>query len=66
MKCSTLGVTRCVTSSLEYDGEERLLVIGPAPDGRLLELVLPLDEPQRIIHAATLRPKFYIYLGGKP
>ncbi|MGH3556274.1 MAG: hypothetical protein ACRDTK_01930 [Mycobacterium sp.] len=31
---------------LEYEGEEQLLVIGPAPDGRLLEVILPLDEPQ--------------------
>jgi hypothetical protein len=51
---------------LEYDGEEQLLVIGPAPDGRLLELILPLDEPQRVIHANELNPKFYIYLGEKP
>jgi hypothetical protein len=50
---------------LEHEGEEKLLVIGPAPDGRLLEVVLPLDEPQRIIHADNLRPKFYKYLGGK-
>lgn len=47
----------------EYDGEERLLVIGPDEHGRLLELVaVPADEPTRIIHADRLRPKFYDYL----
>lgn len=47
----------------EYDGEERLLVIGPDRHGRLLELVaVPSDVPTRIIHADTLRPKFYDYL----
>lgn len=47
----------------EYDGEERLLVIGPDTTGRLLELVaVPADEPTRIIHADTLRPKFFDYL----
>jgi len=47
----------------EYDGEERLLVIGADRHGRLLEIVaVPADEPTRIIHAATLRPKFYDYL----
>lgn len=47
----------------EYDGEERLLVIGPDQHGRLLELVaVPAGEPTRIIHADRLRPKFYDYL----
>ncbi|HEU0191070.1 MAG TPA: hypothetical protein VFR17_07355 [Mycobacterium sp.] len=47
----------------EYDGEERLLVIGPARDGSVLELVaLPAADPDRIIHANNLRPKFYDYL----
>lgn len=47
----------------EYDGEERLLLIGPAADGTLLELVVvPVDIPARVIHADRLRPKFYDYL----
>ena len=47
----------------EYNGQERLLVIGPDRHGRLLELVaVPADEPTRIIHADRLRPKFYDYL----
>ena len=48
---------------VEYEGEERLLVIGPAVDATLLELVaVPAAEPTRIIHADRLRPKFYDYL----
>jgi uncharacterized DUF497 family protein len=44
----------------EYDGEERVLVIGPARDGAMLELVaVPVDEPTRIIHADLLRPSRY-------
>lgn len=47
----------------EYDGELRVLVIGADHSGRLLELVLvPSDEPQRIIHADVLRPSRYNYL----
>lgn len=47
----------------EYDGEDRLLVIGPDRTGALLELVaVPVDEPTRIIHADGLRAKFYDYL----
>ena len=47
----------------EYDGELRLIVIGPGADGRLLEIVaVPHDDPQRVIHADVLRPKFYDYL----
>ena len=47
----------------EYDGEERLLVIGPDQRGRMLELVaVPADEPTRIIHADRLRAKFFDYL----
>jgi hypothetical protein len=47
----------------EYEGEERLLVIGPDRTGALLELVaVPANEPTRIIHADRLRPKFYDYL----
>ena len=47
----------------EYDGEERLLVIGPDQSGMMLELVaVPSELPTRIIHADRLRPKFYDYL----
>lgn len=47
----------------EYDGEERLLVIGPDQQGRMLELVaVPAGDPTRIIHADRLRPKFFDYL----
>jgi hypothetical protein len=46
---------------LEHHGEVQLLVIGPDPTGRLLELVVPADEPPRIIHADVLRPNFYNY-----
>jgi uncharacterized DUF497 family protein len=47
----------------EYNGEDRVLVIGADRTGRLLELVaLPVGEPNRIIHADALRPKFYEYL----
>lgn len=47
----------------QYDGEERLLVIGPDTTGALLEIVaVPASSPVRIIHADRLRPKFYDYL----
>jgi hypothetical protein len=45
----------------DYAG--RLLVIGPDTSGRLLEVVVvPADDPQRVVHADVLRPKFYDYL----
>jgi len=47
----------------DYDGETRLFIIGADRGGRLLELVaVPLTDPQRVIHADVLRPKFYDYL----
>ena len=47
-------------AEFEYDGQERLLVIGPDSSGNLLELVaVPFTEPTRIIHADRLRPRFY-------
>lgn len=47
----------------EYQGEDRLLVIGADLNGQLLELVaVPIGVPTRIIHAAPLRKKFYEYL----
>ncbi|GGK54414.1 hypothetical protein [Nocardia camponoti] len=50
-------------AEFEYDGEERVLVIGPDSAGRMLELVaVPVHGPNRIIHADRLRPKFHDYL----
>lgn len=47
----------------DYDGEERLLVIGPDQHGTLLELVaVPAHQPTRIIHANRLQPSRYDYL----
>jgi len=47
----------------EYQGEERLLVIGDNGRGALLELVLvPNRDPQRVIHADRLRPALFDYL----
>ncbi len=47
----------------EYDGEERLLVIGPDRHGLMLEVVaVPAAGPTRIIHADRLRAKFFDYL----
>ena len=41
----------------EYDGEARVLLIGPSRTGDLLEVVFVADEPARIIHADRLRAK---------
>lgn len=47
----------------EYNGEIRVLVIGADTSGRVLELVLvPADDPARIIHADILRPSRFDYL----
>ncbi len=47
----------------EYGGESRRLVLGADRAGRLLEIVVvPVHEPQRVIHADRMRPKFYEYL----
>lgn len=47
----------------EYEGDERLLIIGPDESGLLLELVArPAQSPAVIIHADRLRPRFYDYL----
>lgn len=52
---------RVVPQDGDYDG--RVLIIGPDSTGRLLEVVVvPADDPQRVIHADVLRPKFYDYL----
>ncbi|PZU49462.1 MAG: hypothetical protein DI571_02310 [Arsenicicoccus sp.] len=43
----------------DYDGEARLIAVGPARNGALLELVLvPVDEPLRVIHADYARRSF--------
>ncbi len=50
----------------EYEGDERLLVIGPDRHGIMLELVaVPVDIPTRIIHADRLRP-FAMLAGVAP
>jgi hypothetical protein len=50
--------------AIELD-DERTLLIGPDPAGRLLELIAvrinPDDEPT-VIHAMPLRPTFFRYL----
>lgn len=47
-------------AEFEYEGEERLFVIGPDESGNLLEIVaVPVTEPTCIIHADRLRTKFY-------
>jgi hypothetical protein len=47
----------------EYDGELRVFIIGADTRGRFLELVLvPADEPSRVIHAQVLQPGHYNYL----
>lgn len=45
-----------------YNGSDQLLVLGPSRSGALLEIVVPCDEPQRIIHADKMRAKFLRYL----
>jgi uncharacterized DUF497 family protein len=47
----------------EYDGEQRILVIGADQSGRLLEVVVvQKDSGPVIVHADSLRAKFYDYL----
>lgn len=47
----------------EGDDEGRLLIIGVDPGVLLLEVVVvPADDPQRIIHVNVLQPKNYDYL----
>lgn len=66
--CSVADVLHAYDNALrlveyEYHGEDRLLIIGPDRAGNLLEVVaVPTGDPTRIIHADTLRPKFYDYL----
>ena len=43
-----------------YSQGERLLIIGPSRDGRLLEVVIiDADTDPVAIHAMPLRPRFY-------
>lgn len=47
----------------EYDGEDRVLVMGPDLAGELMELVaVPSVGPVRIIHADELQPSRHKYL----
>lgn len=47
----------------EYEGDDRLLVIGPDRHGLMPELVaVPTAAPTRITHADRLPPKFFDYL----
>ncbi|MGB3208064.1 MAG: hypothetical protein WBB28_24030, partial [Crinalium sp.] len=50
VKTSLTGATRLI--EYKYDGDERLLVIGPDRHGIMLELVaVPANNPTRIIRA---------------
>ncbi len=43
----------------DYGGENRIIAVGPARNGALLELVVvPAEEPSRIIHADYARRSF--------
>ncbi len=43
----------------DYGGESRVIAVGPARNGALLELVLvPDDAPNRVIHADCARRSF--------
>ena len=55
--------TRNAIVSLTNDSGEKVLLIGPALDGRFLEVVVldPDDDPVAI-HAMNCRPRFYRYL----
>lgn len=47
----------------EVGQEDRILLIGAARDGNLLEVVvLDPDTQPVLVHAMRLRPKFYQYL----
>ena len=58
--------TRTAIRKVEMD-EDLTMLIGPATDGALLEIgVLDLDgEDPVVIHAMSLRPKFFRLLGGR-
>ena len=44
----------------DYDGE--ISSSGPIEAGALEIVAVPAADPQRVIHADVLRPKFYDYL----
>lgn len=51
------------TIEQDYDGESRLLLLGADRTGQLLEVVIRTwEEPQQVIHADRMRPKFWDYL----
>jgi uncharacterized DUF497 family protein len=48
-----------VASEQYYDGENRMLIVGPDRSGRMLEVVIvPWRHPELIIHADLMRTKF--------
>lgn len=48
-----------------HSGERQTLIIGPAVDGRPLEIIgVPSLNPTRIIHANDLRRNWYYLLKG--
>jgi hypothetical protein len=50
---------------VEREGDLQILIIGPAQDGRFLEIVVvPAASPTRVIHADNLRPKWHELLKG--
>ncbi|MCG2799578.1 MAG: hypothetical protein L6367_13715 [Cellulomonas sp.] len=43
-----------------FEGRDEVhMVIGPARDGRVLEVGIVDDDDPRVIHAMTARPKFW-------
>jgi hypothetical protein len=49
-----------VYREVEREGDPQILIIGPAQDGRFLEIVVvPASSPTRVIHADNLRPNWY-------
>ena len=56
--CSTRRYPIVVVSG----SNDVVLYLGPARDGALLEVGLVLRDQPRIVHAMTLRQKFYRYL----
>lgn len=42
------------------DDESRMMILGPDTSGRVLEVAAtPSRDPERVIHADVMRPKFY-------
>lgn len=51
---------RTLTQTAEDGSVDRVLIIGPAMDGTMLEVVVldPFGDDPVVIHAMTARPKF--------